>query len=305
MSRHFTDIQLGSVELFCMTAELGGFTAAAHEAGVTPAAVSRSISRLEARLGARLFVRTTRKINLTEAGRSYFAQCRQALDQLIEAERNVTGQQMMPSGVIRMSLPTPYGQFRIMPLVAEFRALYPEVRFEVHASNRNIDFVGDGYDLAIRARTPPDSGLIVRKLEDAELVVVAAPGYVERNGSPAGIEDLADHDCIQFVLPSSGRPIPWCFNVDGRDVDVATQGSSTFLEDFMSAVALARNGGGLYQVYRFMVEQDIARGELTEVLSELTGRSRPFSMLYPHKTHMPLRVRVFIDFLLERLKGKE
>lgn len=286
-----------------MTAELGGFTAAANEAGVTPAAVSRSISRLEARLGVRLFVRTTRKINLTEAGRNYFAQCRQALDQMIEAERDVTGRQSVPSGLIRMSLPTPYGQFRIMPLIAEFRERYPDVRFDLHASNRNIDFVGDGYDLAVRARTPPDSGLIVRKLEDAELVVVAAPDYLRQAGTPNSIDDLKTHDCIQFVLPSSGRPIPWLFKVDGREVDVATQGSCSCLEDFTACVALARNGAGLYQAYRFMVDRELARGELIEVLGSLSGRSRPFSILYPHKTHMPLRVRAFIEFLLERRRS--
>ncbi len=286
-----------------MTAELGGFTAAAHEAGVTPAAVSRSISRLETRLGVRLFARTTRKISLTDAGRTYFAQCRQALDQLIEAERDIGGWQSVPSGVVRLSLPTPYGQFRILPLLAEFSAEYANVRFDVHTSNRNIDFVGDGYDLAVRARTPPDSGLIARKLEDAEVVVVAAPGYLRRAGTPKTTGDLKNHDCIQFVLPSSGRPIPWSFRVDGRDVDVATQGTYSCLEDVTAGVALTLSGAGLYQVYRFIVEQEIARGELTEVLTGLSGRSRPFSLLYPHKAHMPLRVRTVIDFLLRRLRS--
>lgn len=174
MARHFDDIQLGSVELFCLAVERGSFTAAAHEAGLTPAAVSRAISRLEARLGVRLFVRTTRKIRLTEVGQDYYAQCHQALSQLIDAERAVLGKQTVPAGLIRMSLPTPYGTLRVLPLLPGFRTQYPHVEFDVHLSNRNIDFVADGYDLAIRARKREDSGLIARKLEDARLVVVAA-----------------------------------------------------------------------------------------------------------------------------------
>lgn len=301
MTRHFSDLQLGSVELFCLTAQLGSFTSAASEAGVTPAAVSRSISRLEARLGVRLFVRTTRKLGLTDAGRVYFAQCQQALTQLIEAEREITGKQIMPAGLIRMSLPTPYGQFRVLPLLTDFREQYPQVEFEVHLSNRNIDFVGHGYDLAIRARRPPDSGLIARKLEDAALVVVAAPEYLQLAGIPKTLEDLADHECIQFVLPSSGRLIPWLFLKDGSELEVATKGACCCSEELLGGVALARSGAGLYQIYRFIVEKELQRGELQEVLESYAGCSRPFSILYPHKVHMPLRVRTFIDYLLCQL----
>ena len=304
MSRHFSDVQLGSVELFCLAAEFGGFTAAANEAGVTPAAVSRSVARLEARLGVRLFSRTTRKIALTDAGATYHRQCRQALDQLIEAERDAGGRQTVPAGLIRMSLPTPYGQFRVMPLLTEFRGRYPDVRFEVHMSNRNIDFVGDGYDIAVRARTPPESGLIARKLEDAGLAVVAAPDYLERAGTPETLEDLAGHDCIQFILPSTGRPIPWSFMSEGRKVDIATEGSCSCFEEVTAGVSMALSGGGLYQIYRFFVEKQLERGELVEVLQDYGGCSRPFSILYPHRSHLPLRVRTFVDFLLERIKQK-
>ena len=134
MKRQFDDILLGSIELFCLAAEEGGFTAAAQVAGVTPAAVSRSIGRLEARLGVRLFSRTTRSIRLTESGRSYYEECRQALTQLVEAERSVMGQQQEPAGVLRISIPTVYGHFRVLPLLPEFRRRYPQVKIEVHLS---------------------------------------------------------------------------------------------------------------------------------------------------------------------------
>lgn len=301
MQRHFDDIQLGSIELFCLAAELGSFTAAATAASVTPAAVSRSVSRLEARLGVRLFVRTTRQMRLTEGGQNYYEHCRQALTQLVDAEREVIGRQSTPSGLLRISVPTPYAHYRLLPLLPAFRLLYPDVQVAVHVSNRNIDFADEGYDLAIRGRDPVDSTLIARKLEDAELVVVAAPTYLSRSGPLATLDDLHKHDCIQFELPSTGRKMPWTFGQDGKAIEVSTQGSYTCLEDYLGMVTLARNGAGVVQAYRFTVEKDLACGELVELLPQHGGTSRPFNLLYPHARHVPLRVRTFIDFLTSKL----
>lgn len=303
--RHFDDILVGSIELFCLAAELGSFTAAANAAGVTPAAVSRSILRLEERLGVRLFVRTTRQISLTDGGRAYFEQCRQALSQLVEAEREVTGRQNAPAGVLRISLPTTYGHHRVLPLLPAFRARYPAVEIEVQISNRNVDFADDGFDLAIRARAPGDSNLIARKLEDAPLVVVASPGYLRQAGVPASLDALKDHCCIQFRLPSSGRVVPWEFRVDGKDVDIATEGGYCCSEDVMGGVTLARGGAGLYQTCRFLVEDELKSGALVEVLQPYAGRSRAFTLLYPHGRHVSLRVRTFVDFLMESFAGRK
>jgi DNA-binding transcriptional LysR family regulator len=297
MPRHFDDVQLGSIELFCLAVEHESFTAAANAAGVTPAAVSRSVSRLEERLAVRLFVRTTRQIRLTEGGRLYYAQCRQALTQLVDAEREVSGQQQAPSGEIRISAPTPYAHFRLLPMLAEFRRLYPLVQVAVHVSNRNIDFAEGGYDLAVRGRAPDDSGLIARTLENAELVVVASPRYLKTYGVPESLADLQAHDCIQFELPSSGRNLPWVFMDKGKAINVQTSGNTTCLEDYLASVTMARHGAGIVQTYRFTVQEDIERGALVEILSELGGATRPFMLLYPHVKHVPLRVRTLIDFL--------
>jgi DNA-binding transcriptional LysR family regulator len=301
MKRYFDDVLLGSIELFCFAAELGSFTAAATAAGVTPAAVSRSIARLEERLGVRLFVRTTRQIRLTDGGRVYFEQCRQALSQLTDAERQVTGSQAKPAGALRISAPTPFAHYRLLPLLGEFRRRYPEVTLDIHVSNRNIDFADEGYDLAIRGRAPADSSLIARKLEDAELVLVASPAYLKRAGKPKKLEDLQQHECIQFDLPSTGKRIPWPFMVDGAQVDVPTGGGLCCSEDVLGIVTLARAGAGLVQTYRFIVEQDLARGDLVELLPQHAGASRPFILLYPHARHLSLRVRTFVDFLIEKL----
>lgn len=303
MSRQFDDLMLGSIELFCLSAEHASFTDAATAAGLTPPAVSRAIGRLEQRLGVRLFTRTTRQVHLTDAGRAYFEQCRQALNQLIDAERTIGGQQHVPSGTLRISLPTPLGHHRILPLLPAFRARYPDVRLDVHVSDRNVDLTADGYDLVVRGRSPPDSNFVARKLLDAELVVVATPDYLARAGTPRTLADLVGHDCVQFLLPRSGQPVPWLFRDDGSDVDVATHGGFACAEHFLGAVTLARHGAGLLQTYRFVVEGDLARGDLVEVLADFGGRSRPFSLIYASGRHMPLRQRVFIDFLLEAFAG--
>lgn len=303
MRRRFDGILLGSIELFCLAAERSSFTAAAVAAGVTPAAVSRSVSRLETRLRTRLFMRTTRQIRLTEAGRVYYEQCRQALAQLAEAEQAAGGEQLQPVGVLRMSLPTTYGHYRVLPLLPQFRVRYPGVQIEAHVGNRNINFAEEGYDLAIRARTPEDSGLVARKLEDAAMVVVAAPAYLKRAGTPQTPDELRGHDCIQFELPSSGRCVPWLFRQDGKDIERVTTGGYSCTEDVLAGVTLARAGAGLFQTYRFIVEEDLRRGRLAEVLPTYAGRSRPFSLLYPKARHTPLRVRAFIAYLLEALQS--
>lgn len=305
MTRHFDDLQLGSIELFCLAAETGSFTAAANEAGITPAAVSRSVARLEERLGVRLFVRTTRQMRLTDDGRTYFEQCRQALTQLVDAERAVSGGQSIASGRLRISVPTPYAHYRLFPRLPEFRRRYPQVQVEVHVSNRNIDFANEGYDLAIRGRDPADSSLVARRLEEAENVVVATPEYLARAGTPQTPEDLAAHECIQFELPSSGRRVPWSFRVHGKLVEIETTGSLTVLEDYLATATLAKCGGGLMQAYRFTVQEELEQGELVEVLKDYGQTTRPFLLIYPYARHVPSRVRAFIEFMLEARNGGE
>ncbi|MDH0648904.1 LysR family transcriptional regulator [Pseudomonas sp. GD03858] len=298
MTRHFDDLQLGSLELFCLAADAGSFTEAASQAGVTPAAVSRSVARLEERLGVRLFVRTTRQMRLSEAGQAYYQQCREALGQLVEAERQVAGGQLQPSGRLRISAPTPYAHHRLLPMLPRFQQRYPQVQVDVHVSNRNVDFFEENFDLAIRGRAPADSRLVARRLEDAELVIVGSPGYLARSGTPRTLDDLAGHQCIQFEMPSTGRRPPWSFRRDGEVVELDTQGAFTCQGDFLATSTLALHGGGLMQAYRFTVQDALGSGELVEVLAEHGGTSRPFMLIYPQARHMPSRVRAFIDFLL-------
>ena len=268
-STHFDTTALSSIELFCRAAELGSFTQAARAVGVTPAAVSRSIGRLEARLGVRLFARSTRQVKLTDDGLSYFEQCRQALDQIVQAERTLLGTKGSPSGVLRVSMPSTYAYYRLLPLLPEFAQRYPQLVVEANVSGRNVDFVDEGFDVAIRLGEPQDSRVVARKLEQAALGVYAAPTYLRARGTPQSLADLSAHDCIQFVLPSTGRGMAWIFKdpASGEQIDFPFTSRLRITEDVMSCVHLARAGGGVFQTFRLIAEAAVARGELVEILS--------------------------------------
>lgn len=161
MARNFDSFMLGSIELFCKTAELASFTAAAAQAGVTQAAVNRSVSRLEARLGVQLFVRSTRSVRLTDRGRAYYEQCRQALGQLAEAERALTGEQAVATGLVRVSLPTSYGHYRVLPILSEFKLKYPQMRLELQLTNHSV-----GAPILRLRHFYAEPGNVLRKLQE-------------------------------------------------------------------------------------------------------------------------------------------
>lgn len=304
MSRQFEPVQLGSIESFCKAAELGSFTAAAEQLGVTPASVSRAISRLEERLGVRLFTRTTRSVRLTGDGMLYHAECQQALEQIAEAERAITGQQTEPKGIVRVSVGTLYAHHRVLALLPDFMRAFPGIEIELNVANRNIDFVEDGFDVAIRLGAPRDSRLIARKLEDATVGVFGAPSYFRLHGKPKSLADLDKHALIQFVLPSTGRPMPWIFrNASGEDIDFSFKSRQRVQEDVLAGVGWAIAGGGLFQIYHFVARSAVKDGKLVEVMQSVGGRSRPFYVLYPQNRHLSARVRAFVDYLTEAVQG--
>jgi DNA-binding transcriptional LysR family regulator len=295
--------QLGSIEQFCKAAELGSFTATAEFFGVTPAAVSRSIGRLEQRLGVRLFSRTTRSVKVTNEGELFWKECSLALEQIAEAERAITGAQTVPSGLLRISVSAAYGTHRLLPLMPQFTAAYPQIEIELSISDKIIDFVDEGFDIAIRLGIQRDSRLVAYKLEDAALGVFATPGYLKRKGTPRVPADLEAHDCIQYISPNTGRPLIWLFrDKRGEDFDYPVKSRMRILNDALGCVAWVNAGGGLYQTYRFAAADAVRRGDLVEVMGECGGRSRPFSILYPQNRHLSAKVRAFVEFLRASLK---
>lgn len=295
---NFDPVKLGSIEQFCKAAEVGNFTNAAEQLGLTPASVSRSISRLEKRLGVQLFVRTTRNVRLTNEGQHFWQQCRLALDQIAEAESTITGQQKSPTGPLRISVGSIYAHHRLFPVLTAFRAQYPQIQLEISVSNKVVDFAAEGCDLAIRVGVLPDSQLIAQKIEDAPLGIFASPEYLSRNGVPKSIEDLKAHDCIQFILPDTGRPMPWILkDLDGQDIEMTNDSKVRVFEDANGCVSWCLAGGGLVQTYHFLAQDEVKKGRLVEVLKEHSGRSRQFSIIYPANRHLSSRVSAFSNFL--------
>lgn len=295
MSRKFD--YLGDVEVFITVVEHGSFTAAAVVLSTTPSVLSRAISRLEARLGRQLLQRTTRRVGLTEAGRVYLEQARSAFALLDDAEREGRGQEGDLTGRVRMSVPTTYGHYRLPPLLARFAQHYPRVQVELNITNRNVDLIAEGFDLAIRLGPLPDSGLVARKLEDAALLLVASPDYLHRMGSPQTLEELHRHTCLPFIMPRTGRIAPWVFRDEERDIDWLPGSTIEISDDVLGVVSLAEQGMGICQIYEFIVRDRIQRGQLVEVLPHLRGRSRPFSVLFAPHRRQSAATRAMIDLL--------
>jgi DNA-binding transcriptional LysR family regulator len=295
MSRNFE--YLGDVEVFLAVMEHGSFTAAAASLSTTASVLSRAIARLETRLGQQLMRRTTRRIGLTDAGRRYLEQARDAFDLLREAEQEAQSESVALNGRVRISAPTSFGHFRLPALLKPFLARHPQVRLELNISNRNVDLVAEGFDMAIRLGQLPDSGLVARKLEDAELRLVAAPDYLKRAGVPKKLDDLAKHVCLPFILPRTGKHGAWSFIVGGEHVEWHPRSVVEVSDDVLGVVSMAEQGIGICQTYDFIVRERIASGRLVELLPKLGGRTRPFSLVYAPHRHQSAAARALIDAL--------
>ncbi|KQV82314.1 LuxR family transcriptional regulator [Massilia sp. Root351] len=285
---------LGDVEAFLVIADKGTISAAAVSLGTTASVLSRAVARLEARLGVQLMRRTTRRLSLTDAGKAYLDQARSAFGLMADAERSMRDQGGELSGTVRLSAPTTYGHYRLPALLQPFMEQHPRVLVELSISNRNVDLVQEGYDMAIRQGTLPDSGLIARPLEDAQLCLVASPGYLARAGTPASIADLAGHACLPFTMPSTGKAAPWPLRDGGGDVDWLPAARMHITDDVLGVVTLARQGLGICQTYRFIADERLRSGELVPVLPQHWGRSRRFSLIYPPHRSLSAACRALI-----------
>lgn len=295
MSRRYD--HLGDVEAFVAVVDHGSLTAAAVALATTPSVISRAIARLETRLGSQLLRRTTRRQGLTEAGRLYLEQARAAFALIDEAERNLQGEGGELSGRVRISAPTTYGHYRLPGALQRFAARHPRVQLEVNIANRNVDLVAEGFDLAVRLGALPDSGLVARKLEDAALCLVASPDYLRRAGMPVDLAQLREHACIAFVMPSTGRIAAWWLREDERELDWTPPAPLLVSDDVLGVVSLAEQGVGICQSYDFVVADRLQRGSLVEVLPQLRGRSRPFSLIYPPHRSLSAPARALIDLM--------
>lgn len=295
MSRQFD--HLADVEVFLIVAEKLSISATAIHLSTTPSVISRTITRLEKKLGIQFFRRTTRHLSLTEVGQLYYDKMQHAFQLIDHAERVIQGEQLQISGKIKLSVPTTYGHYRLPPLLEKFLLQYPDIQIEISISNRNVDLIAEGFDLAIRQGHLPNSSLVARPLELAPLQVVASPDYLKREGVPQTLEELTHHQCIAFELPSSGKIIPWFFKDGDHEIQWIPTNRILVKEDILGVVSLAESGLGICQSYNFIVNEKIRLGKLQPLLETYAGHSRPFSLLYAQHKHMSSATRALINFL--------
>jgi DNA-binding transcriptional LysR family regulator len=296
MGRRFD--HLPDVEAFIAVVEHGSMTAGAVALSTTPSVLSRCITRLETRLGSQLLRRTTRSLSLTDAGKRYLEQARSAFEIIDDAEREIQGREQGLVGRVRLSVPTTYAHYRLPGLLRRFVQTYPQVQIELNIANRNVDLVAEGFDLAIRLGELPDSGLVARKLEDAALCLVASPDYLDREGAPQDLDSLRGHACITFQMPSTGRALPWSLRDDSQDLEWTPSAAIEVSDDALGMVSLAEQGLGICQSYDFIVRERLRLGTLVEVLPQLRGRTRSFSLIYAPHRRLSTASRAMIDVLV-------
>lgn len=295
MSRQFD--HLADVEVFLIVAEKLSISATAIHLSTTPSVISRTITRLEKKLGIQFFRRTTRHLSLTEAGQLYYEKMQHAFQLIDHAERVIQGEQLQISGKIKLSVPTTYGHYRLPPLLEKFLLQYPDIQIEISISNRNVDLIAEGFDLAIRQGHLPNSSFVARPLEQAPLKLVASPTYLNRMGIPKTLEELNHHQCIAFELPSNGKVTPWFLKDIDQEIQWIPTNRILVKEDILGVVSLAENGLGICQSYDFIVNEKIQQGTLQPLLERYAGHTRPFSLLYAQHKHMSSATRALINFL--------
>jgi DNA-binding transcriptional LysR family regulator len=283
--------------VFARVVDAQSFSTAARQLGLSKSAVSKQISALEDRLRARLLDRTTRRMALTETGRLYYDHAVRALAEAEAAEAAIGALHATPRGLLRLSLPVTFGAAHVAPVLADYLARYPDVQLQADFSDRHVDLLEDGYDMAIRIARMPDSSLVARRLAPSRIVVCAAPAYLEKYGTPLHPDDLRRHVCLGYAY--SATPEEWLFQVNGRPHKVRVAGQICLDNgDAMRSMAVA--GAGLIVSPAFIVGADVKAGRLTTLLHDFMPEAQTVYAVYPSRRHLTPKVRALIDLLAER-----
>jgi DNA-binding transcriptional LysR family regulator len=287
-----------ALALFATVIEGGSFSAAARLLDLTPSAVARAIDRIEARLGVRLLLRSTRGLTLTAEGQSYLLAARRILADLDDAEQQIADQGA-PRGRLRVTAALAHGRLCIVPLLGDFARAYPNILIDIALTDTLVDIAGGQADVAIRFGPLADSALTARKLGESGRVIVASPDYLARHGTPRVPEDLHAHNCLNFNFRRA-EPI-WPFRRDGRDFTLCVEGGIV-ANNGETLGQLAAAGVGVTRVGRFSVAAEIAEGRLVALLEDYNpGDVELIHAVFVGGAHLPARVRVFVDFLADRL----
>ena len=293
--------KLKAFESFVSVATRGSLTAAARAEGVAPAIMGRRLDALEEHLGVKLLVRTTRRISLTNEGSAFLEDCQRLLADVANAEASVSAGGIQASGHLRITAPAGFGRRHVAPLVPRFRGLHPDVAISLNLSDRVIDLTGEGFDCAVRVGDLPDSSLVSVRIADNRRLCVAAPQYLQRRGTPQHPGDLAAHDCLALSSDAS-QTRGWAFRVpvagpDARAVVHIRPGGPLDCSDGQVLYDWCLAGHGIAWRSSWEVESEIAAGQLVAVLEEFAAPPNGIYVVFPHAKHLPLRVRLWIDYL--------
>ena len=294
--------RLTEMEAFATVVDQGGFTDAARKMGISKSAVSKHVSSLEARLGARLLNRTTRRVSPTEIGLAYYDRARRVLNDAGEADALVTSMQSAPSGTLRISVATDFGVNHLSPVLGQFLAEYPDITVNMVLNNRYVELISEGFDLAVRIGDLEDSSLRARKLAETTRRMIGSPAYFKRYGRPQRIDDLNEHKLLHYSNSSAGNV--WRLTApSGEKRQVRTAGWLT-VNDGQSLLNAAISGLGIAYLPSFLYADAMAQGLVEEAIPDLPPEQQGIHAVYPPGRFTQPKVRAFIDFLVDAFADK-
>ncbi|MFI0842594.1 LysR family transcriptional regulator [Mesorhizobium sp. IMUNJ 23232] len=293
--------RLESMTILLEAVDGGSLSAAGRRLGMPLASVSRKISDLEAHLKARLLNRSTRRLTLTEAGRSYVTACRRILEQVGEAERIAAGEYSAPQGELTLTAPVVFGRLHVLPVVSDFLKTYPEIAIRLVLSDRVVHLLDDHIDAALRIGQLPDSSLVAIRLGTVRRVTCASADYLARRGTPKTPADLAAHDCVTFEGLIS--PLAWTFGADQSEISVPIKSRLT-VNTAEAAIDAAAAGVGITRVLSYQAASAVEDGRLAVLLQEFEPSPSPVSLVHAGQGLLPLKLRVFLDFAAPRLRER-
>ncbi len=288
---------LGLISNFIRVVEHGSIAAAARGKGMSPAAVSQSLSRLETHLGVRLISRTTRSMTLTESGKRYFEKVRH-IPHDIDLASQAAALETKPQGTLCIATTAAFGRYVIAPLMPAFKASFPDIDVELISTDRNVDHRLEGIDVSIRIEAQLNDQLIARKIASLPFIFCAAPAYLARAGIPQTPEELSQHACLVFRYPTDGRFLPWTFKINGQPVNAKL--NPQFISDDIDIIAkIAENGGGIARLASFIAQPLIDSGRLTPLFCDSDAESLPMNIYacVNERSALNSKVRAFIEFL--------
>jgi DNA-binding transcriptional LysR family regulator len=293
--------RLEAMSIIVAVTETGSFSAASRRLKTPIASVSRKVSELEARLKTELFRRSSRRMTLTDAGRSYIEACKRIIEQVDEAEREVSGEYRVPKGDLVATAPWGLGHMHLLPIAVEFLDAHPEIALRLVLTDRVLDASKENIDVAIRIGVLPDSSMIATRIGSVRVVVCASPAYLAARGSPQGLEDLSTHDCI--TVDELATPPAWRFSMNNRQVLTPIR-SRLCVNTSEAAIQAAIAGAGLARVMSYKMQAAKRAGALDIVLEPFEQEPLPVHIVYAPRTLVPLKLRTFLNWVTPRLKAR-